>query len=148
MDWSLKEFSALTTKELYEIYKLRSAIFVVEQNCAYQDVDEKDLNAWHLMLWNNSQLIAYCRILAPSVSYPEPSIGRVVVVPAFRAKHLGKDLMKYSITKTLELFQTQEIVISAQMYLLKFYTDLGFRAEGETYPEDEIPHIKMRYTAP
>ena len=147
MDWSLKEFSDLTTKELYEIYKLRSAVFVVEQNCAYQDVDEKDLKAWHLMLWSDSQLIAYCRILGPSVSYPEPSIGRVLVAPAFRTKNLGKELMKYSITKTLELFKNQEIVISAQMYLLKFYTELGFRAEGEPYPEDEIPHIKMRYTS-
>lgn len=145
MNFSVKLFSDLTVNELFEIYKLRSEVFVVEQRCAYQDVDDKDLEAFHVMLWQGTQLSAYCRILAPGVSYPQPSIGRVAVAAAFRKQNLGKALMKYSIHKTLELFNNQEIVISAQAYLIPFYTHLGFKSEGEQYPEDDIPHIKMRY---
>lgn len=146
MNFSIKPFSDLTVNELFKIYKLRNEVFVVEQNCAYQDVDDKDLAAFHVMLWQGIQLSAYCRILAPGVSYAQPSIGRVAVATAFRKQNLGKELMKYSIHKTLELFNNQEIVISAQAYLIPFYTQLGFKSEGEQYPEDDIPHIKMRYT--
>lgn len=146
MEFILKEFSSLSVTELFEIYKLRSEVFIVEQNCAYQDVDDKDLSAAHLMLWAEKQLIAYCRILPPGVSYKEPSIGRVTLNAHFRKNGMGKELMKKAIKETLKAFNNQQIVISAQTYLLKFYSDLGFKAEGETYFEDNIPHIKMRFT--
>jgi ElaA protein len=144
MDFVSKSFNALSPKELFNIYRLRSEVFVVEQNCAYQDVDEKDLVAIHLMLANSEQLLAYCRILPPTISYKEPSIGRVVVAKEFRGDGLGKEIMKQSLKISLELFENQDIVISAQTYLTKFYKDLGFEPEGEGYLEDDIPHIKMR----
>ncbi|MCC6372486.1 MAG: GNAT family N-acetyltransferase [Bacteroidia bacterium] len=144
MEFFCLPFSKLNVEQLYNIYKLRSQVFVVEQNCAYQDVDEKDPKALHVLMLQNNQLVAYSRILPPGVSYAETAIGRVVVDPAFRGKNIGKELMKYSIHQCLEQFKNQGIVISAQTYLLKFYTDLGFVPEGEIYPEDEIPHIKMR----
>lgn len=145
MNFILKDFTALSVKELFEIYKLRSEIFVVEQNCVYQDIDNKDLLSFHLMLIGKEELIGYCRILPPGTSYKECSIGRVAIKREFRSKGSGKFLMNQCIHKTLELFNNQDIIISAQSYLLKFYSDLGFRAEGEHYLEDEIPHIKMRY---
>ena len=119
MNFIIKEFSSLSAKELFEVYKLRSEVFVVEQNCAYQDVDHKDLSAIHVMMYNDEILIGYSRILPPFVSYKEPSIGRVVLKKEFRTKGLGKNLMKRSINKTRELFKDQAIVISAQTYLFK-----------------------------
>ena len=145
MEFVVKDFNALSVKELFEIYKLRSEVFIVEQNCAYQDVDDKDLSSLHLMLYKEEELIGYCRILPPGISYKESSIGRVAVKESQRKLGAGKFLMKYSISKTLELFKDQDIVISAQSYLLKFYSDLGFSPEGKGYLEDNIPHIKMRH---
>ena len=145
MDFILKKFGDLSASELYNIYFLRSEVFVVEQNCVYQDPDEKDLVAFHVMMVAGDQLAGYARILPPGVSYKEPSIGRVVVKQKFRHAAAGQLLMKYNITQTLHLFHNQDIVISAQLYLLAFYTSLGFSKEGEEYAEDNIPHIKMRY---
>jgi len=145
MEFSIKDFNALTTKELFEIYKLRSEVFIVEQNCAYQDVDDKDLSALHVMLFSGPELAGYSRILPPGISYSEPSIGRVALRKKFRNKGSGKVLMKQSLNKTLELFKNQNIVISAQSYLIKFYNGLGFVQEGEEYLEDDIPHVQMRY---
>ena len=144
MAFLLKKFDSLLTKELFEIYKLRNEIFIVEQNCPYQDIDNKDLSALHLMKFEDQKLIAYCRILPPGASYNEPSIGRVSVNEQHRKQGLGKTLMQKSISETKQLYKNQAIVISAQMYLLKFYADLGFVAEGSQYLEDDIPHIKMR----
>ena len=144
MDFVIKEFKSLSAEELFEIYKLRNEIFIVEQNCAYQDVDEKDLTAVHVMMFDNGQLCGYSRILRPSVSYTEPPIGRVALKKIKRNNGSGKVLMQQSINKTLELFTDQDIVISAQSYLLTFYTGLGFSPEGKEYFEDNIPHIKMR----
>jgi len=146
MNFIVKTFDKLSIQQFFEIYKLRNAVFVVEQNCAYQDVDEKDPKAYHILMMMGETLAGYCRILPAGVSYPQPSIGRVVIDKEFRGKDLGKELMKFSISKTLDLFKNQDIVISAQTYLLKFYSDLGFKAEGAEYLEDDIPHIKMRYT--
>jgi ElaA protein len=140
-----KPFNDLGIFELYRIYKLRSEVFVVEQKCAYQDVDEKDLLCYHIMVFEGEELVGYCRSIPPGVSYTQAAIGRVTVTQALRNKGLGKELMEYSIKKTLELFGVKEIVISAQCYLNLFYSDLGFVAEGKEYLEDDIPHIKMRY---
>ena len=144
MEFILKDFSSLSIKELFDIYKLRSQIFIVEQNCAYQDVDDKDVISHHLMVTDNTKLIGYCRILPPNSSYKEPSIGRVAVTKDSRNKGFGKLLMKHAINETRKMYKNQFIVISAQFYLLRFYSDLGFTAEGPQYLEDNIPHIKMR----
>jgi ElaA protein len=141
----VKKFDELTTRELYEIYKLRSKVFVVEQNCAYQDVDDKDLAAAHLMLWDEGRLEGYARVIPPGMSYAEASIGRVLVEKVQRGQGAGKILMEYALAKCRELYNSKEIVISAQTYLTRFYEQLGFSAEGETYWEDDIPHVRMRY---
>ena len=127
MNFTLKSFDELTVMQLYSIYLLRSKVFVVEQNCAYQDIDEKDLKAYHLLMSEGDLLIGYCRILPPGLSYKECAIGRVVVDPAFRKKELGKLLMKQCIQEAFKYSNNQDIVLSAQNYLLKFYKDLGFK---------------------
>lgn len=146
MQFAVYSFNELSVKQLHSIYYLRTKVFVVEQNCAYQDADEKDLKAFHLLMNHQDTLIGYCRILPPGVSYPECAIGRVVIDPAYRKKKLGIELMKRSIQQAVELFDCQIIVISAQTYLLNFYGNLGFVPQGETYLEDDISHIKMRLT--
>ena len=144
MEFFIEEFNALTAKQLFEIYKLRSEVFIVEQNCAYQDIDDMDASAKHVMLFDKDVLAAYARILPPGISYKEPAIGRVVVKKTFRGKDLGKLLMQQCINQLQDTYTNSEIVISAQSYLLKFYSDLGFKAEGKEYLEDDIPHTKMR----
>jgi ElaA protein len=141
--WICKKFETLTVSELYCILKLRSEVFVVEQNCVYLDADGKDLAAHHLCGWLHNQLVAYCRILPPGLSYPEASIGRVLTHSAHRKDGYGKQLMKRAIQKTYSLYPVPAIKIGAQQYLLAFYTNLGFQAVGEPYLEDDIPHITM-----
>ncbi|MBK9283538.1 MAG: GNAT family N-acetyltransferase [Sphingobacteriaceae bacterium] len=145
MIFSVYRFNELDSETLYKLLQLRSEIFVVEQNCAYQDMDDKDLNALHVLGFLNNKLIAYARILAPGLSYPEAAIGRVVVSKSVRGKNFGKLLMQKSMDTTLQKFKVNEIVISAQKYLERFYSDLQFKPEGIEYLEDNIPHIQMRY---
>ena len=143
LNWTYKHFTALTTQELYTILSLRSEVFVVEQNCVYLDTDNKDLDAWHLCGWQDDVLVAYVRILAPGISYEEASIGRVLTNPAFRKNGYGVELMNVAIEKTLQQFNVQKIKIGAQLYLLNFYSNLGFIQTSEVYMEDGIPHIEM-----
>jgi ElaA protein len=143
MLWTLKPFDDLTAKELYDILKLRNEVFIVEQNCPYQDLDDKDLYAFHLMGMMENKLLAYSRLLAPGISYSESSIGRVVSSPASRKTGMGKKLMKESILQIRNLFQTDTIRIGAQLYLQKFYESFGFIQDGDGYLEDNIPHIIM-----
>ena len=143
MIWTLKPFDDLTAQELYCILQLRNEVFIVEQNCPYQDLDNKDLDAFHLMGMKENKLLAYSRLLAPGISYSESSIGRVVSSPAARKTGMGKKLMKESIVQIKNLFQTDIIRIGAQLYLKNFYESFGFIQEGETYLEDNIPHIIM-----
>jgi ElaA protein len=145
MQISLKEFSELTVNQLFEIYKLRNEVFIVEQNCVYQDVDDKDLKSKHLLITIENILVAYARIIPPGISYKEPGIGRVVVKKEFRGNNYAKILMKSCLSNMFELFKNQDIMLSAQTYLIKFYSDLGFNIEGNEYLEDNIPHIKMRF---
>jgi ElaA protein len=147
MSFVVKGFEELSAYEWHEVLGLRAEVFVVEQNCAYKDPDEKDPKALHVLFRTNNTLSAYARILPPGISYAEPSIGRVVVSHLNRGTGLGKNLMKFSAQKTRELFPGKEIVISAQCYLRKFYSDLNFNAEGDEYNEDGIPHVKMRHPA-
>lgn len=143
MNYTFKYFKELTGNELYNIYYLRCLVFVVEQNCAYQDVDETDLIAAHLMLLEKDRLIAYARIIPPSEYSKYPQIGRVVVHPDFRGKTLGQALMKTSIEKCKLRYPKLDIRISAQSHLKAFYKELGFITEGQEYMEDNIPHIAM-----
>ncbi len=145
MKTKFKTFNELSVSELHKLYYLRCLVFVVEQNCAYQDIDEEDTLAIHVLLLNNTDLNAYARILAPSKEHDVPRIGRVVVHPKMRAKGFGKIIMKESIKKCKTLFPNQTIHISAQAYLSKFYHNLGFEADGTEYLEDGIPHLGMNY---
>lgn len=141
---NIKTFDQLTTRELHAIYYLRVEVFVVEQNCAYQDVDAIDLEAFHLQIYDHSNLVAYARMMAPNEQHAYSKIGRVVTSATVRGRGYGKELMKTAINFCFSKYPHTPIVISAQQYLLKFYTDLGFTAEGEAYLEDNIPHQQMR----
>jgi len=143
--WGYKYFDELSTEELYKILSLRNRVFVVEQNCIYNDTDGKDLSCFHLCGYVNNILVAYARIGPPGLFYPEPIIGRVVTDPAFRGKGFGKELMKEAIQFINRQFEAKYIKLSAQLYLVDFYEDLGFNQVGEGYLEDNIPHIEMIY---
>lgn len=142
-----KHFSELTTQECYNLLSFRESIFVVEQHCPYLDADGLDTQAFHVMVHNGTTLIACCRILAPNVAYADPAIGRVAVHKEYRGLSIGKELMKYAITLLYHLYGNVSIHISAQEYLRKFYSDLGFTTVSEIYLEDGIPHVSMiKYT--
>ena len=143
IEWSLKKFEELSSLELYEILRLRSEVFVVEQNCVFLDMDNKDQFSLHLQGRIDGKLAAGVRILPPGLSYDEPSIGRVVSSPLFRRKGVGIELMKTAIKETISLYGDVAIKIGAQLYLKNFYESFGFVQCSETYLEDDIPHIKM-----
>jgi ElaA protein len=144
MIWTLKKFDQLTALELYAVLRLRSEVFVVEQNCVFQDMDNKDQKCYHLLGWKGDLLAAYTRLVPAGVSYPEhPSIGRVVTSPSVRGTGAGKLLMEKSIPETVSLFGNTPIRIGAQLYLKKFYESLGFIQTGDIYDEDGIDHIEM-----
>ncbi len=139
-----KPFKQLTNVEVYELLKLRAQVFVVEQQCVYLDMDDKDLNAWHVLGYDNGKLVACTRLLAQGVSYKQASIGRVVTHPTARNLGYGKLIIQHSIVEINKQFNTQQIVIGAQQYLEKFYNSFGFITEGQMYLEDNIPHLTMR----
>jgi len=141
--WTYRTFDQLSPLELYRIIELRNRVFVVEQNCVYNDTDEKDLQCLHLCCWHEGKLLAYARLVPPGLSYEEASIGRVVCDPAERGRGLGKELMERAIELCRSLFQSDRIRISAQSYLIDFYVDIGFTATGKEYLEDGIPHTEM-----
>jgi ElaA protein len=143
MNWTLKHFNDLTSNELYAVLQLRNEVFVVEQNCVFQDADDNDQSCYHLMGWEYNKLLAYSRIVPPGISYKEPSIGRVVTSPSSRRKGLGKELMKESINAVEQLYRKIPIRIGAQQYLIPFYESFGFFIDGEIYLEDGIPHVIM-----
>lgn len=143
MNISVKNFSQLTTVELYNLLQLRSEIFVVEQDCVYQDVDGKDQTALHVIGSKNDQIVAYTRIFAAGDYLDQASIGRVVVKVSERTHGYGGTIMKASIAAVEEYFNDKTIVLSAQTYLKRFYNSLEFKEIGEEYLEDGIPHIKM-----
>ncbi|MEZ4793302.1 MAG: GNAT family N-acetyltransferase [Gelidibacter sp.] len=138
-----KTFQQLTIDELYAILQLRSEIFVVEQDCVYQDMDYQDQKALHILGFKNKKLVAYTRIFKPGDYFENASIGRVVVVSNERKHKYGYDIMNASIEAVKNYFHTKTIKISAQVYLKKFYNNLGFKVVGEDYLEDGIPHIGM-----
>ena len=143
MDFLIKSFNELNTTELYNILQLRSEVFVVEQDCVYQDVDFKDQKALHVFGFKNDKIIAYTRIFKPGDYFKNASIGRVVVAANERKYGFGHDLIKASIKAIKTDFNVDEITISAQKYLKKFYESHQFIQVGEEYLEDGIPHIRM-----
>lgn len=143
MTYKQKSFHDLSPTELYEILKLRSEVFVVEQNCIFQDMDDKDQKAQHLMGFYENELVAYTRLYDRNQYYQEASIGRVVVSPRHRNLNFGHDLIKKSIETIDRLFGVTNIRIGAQCYLQKFYESHGFIIDGATYMEDGIPHVEM-----
>ncbi|MBD3583742.1 GNAT family N-acetyltransferase [Flavobacterium selenitireducens] len=144
IEFKIKRFEALSASELYRILQLRSEVFVVEQNCVYQDIDGKDEKAVHLFGESDGEIVAYARLFDKGDYFDETSIGRVVVSPNSRDKKYGHELMREAIQSIERLFGQTEIVISAQLYLQRFYESHGFVTEGITYLEDEIPHIRMK----
>jgi ElaA protein len=141
--WSCKNFAKLTNEELYKILKLRNEVFIVEQNCVYQECDDKDQYSFHLMGFQKDVLVAYTRLLPPGISYKQASIGRVVTSLLIRGSGIGKELMILSIEHVYRLFGENSISISAQLYLKSFYESFGFIKTSDTYLEDGIEHIKM-----
>lgn len=136
-------FSEISSKKMYELLQLRNEVFIVEQNCVYQDIDNKDQKALHILGWKNDILVGYARCFKPEDYFKEAAIGRVLIGENFRKFGYGKQIVRAAIQAIEENFKTTEIKISAQTYLTKFYSDLGFIKYGEPYLEDEIPHIAM-----
>jgi len=143
-NWKIKPFEALTTTELYAILQLRSEVFVVEQNCVYQDIDGKDVKALHLIGEYEGKIVAYARLFKPKDYFEKASIGRVVVAENQRSKKWGFDLIKQAILAIEKYYNETEITISAQLYLQKFYESLGFVKTSNVYLEDDIEHIEMK----
>ena len=146
MIFNIKRFNELSIQELYVILQLRSEVFVVEQDCVYQDLDNKDQDAYHVLGVLDNEIVAYARIFKPGDYFLESSIGRIVVKKEFRKFQYGYKLVENSIQFIENNLQQNTILISAQSYLTKFYNSLGFIRVGEEYLEDGIPHIKMLKT--
>ena len=142
MSWEVKAFEALTNQELHDIFRLRVDIFVVEQKCPYPEIDGKDLKSKHLMYKENGEMIAYARLLPPGVSYPQASIGRVMVTKSHRGTGLGYELLEQAVKRSLSHYN-QPIKIGAQAHLEKYYGSVGFVKVSDVYLEDDIPHIDM-----
>ena len=136
-------YRQLSKEKLYQIIRLRLEVFVLEQNCIYQDLDNKDQKAIHLVGEEEGKVIAYTRLFKKGDYFENASIGRVIVKKESRKKDYGKIIMQKSIEELKNEYNEENIEISAQKYLIKFYDDLGFKKIGEEYLEDNIPHIKM-----
>lgn len=143
MDWYIKNFQDLTTLELYQILLERVNVFVVEQECAYPEIDNKDQESYHLFVKDQGELVAYARLLPAGVSYESASIGRVLVRKDFRKTGLGKELMERGMVFLKDKLDEKVIKLQAQEYAQKFYGALGFKVISDVYPEDNIPHVDM-----
>ena len=143
LTFTIKPFYELSLDELYALLKLRSEVFVVEQNCVFLDQDDKDQKCYHLLLYVDGQLGGYSRLVPPGLSYAEMAIGRVITASFARGKGLGRVLMEKSIESCYEFFGEGNIRLGAQTYALNFYKSLGFEVDGEVYDEDGIEHVEM-----
>ncbi len=142
-DWRLISFDALTNTELYKILQLRTAVFVVEQQCIFQDMDDRDLLSQHLYASHDNRIIACSRIVPPGISYTEPSIGRIATDKEYRGFGIGRALVERSIEVAHLSYGNVPLKIGAQLYLKRFYESFGFRQQSEIYMEDGIEHIHM-----
>ena len=140
-------FDSISKEQLYDVLSLRQRVFIIEQDCFYEDLDYFDQEANHLLLYKDNKLIGYSRVFAPGIKYDAASIGRIVTDLAFRGKGYGKDITQESIQFLKNNFPGSDISISAQYRLVGFYEDLGFEREGSVYLEDDIDHIKMTLKA-
>lgn len=141
--WHVKYFHELTTEEIYQIIKARIDVFVVEQDTPYPDCDDYDQKALHLFATDGKEVLAYCRIFSEGIKYDETSIGRVLTNPKYRKLSLGKSLVRFAINTIEARYKTSKIRISAQDYLIKFYSDFGFQDTGKKCLEDNLPHTEM-----
>ncbi len=146
MDIAIETFDKLSGKTVYEILKLRSEVFVVEQSCPYLDIDGNDEEAYHVLLRKDNELAAYCRILKKGITFHEAAIGRVVTAKKFRGKGYARAVMEHALDFITGKMGETEVMISAQVYLKPFYEGLGFQIESKDYLEDGIPHCDMRYS--
>ncbi|MBA3985872.1 MAG: GNAT family N-acetyltransferase [Flavobacteriales bacterium] len=148
LHFHIKTFAELSTRELYDILQLRSEVFVVEQDCVYQDIDGKDEKALHLFAYKNTNLVGYARLFGPGEYFEDASIGRVVVKETERKYGYGHELMQQANKTVQSYFKAKKIHLSAQQYLVKFYNTHGYKEVGEGYLEDGIPHIGMEKSSP
>lgn len=143
MEWNLQKFNEMDVYQLYEILKLRVDVFVVEQNCAYPELDNYDNNSLHLFACEENEIIAYCRILPPGEKYEECSIGRVIVKEKFRGTGVARQLMIKALEEAERTYQVESIQLCAQSHLKNFYSSFDFHASSDEFDEDGIPHIYM-----
>lgn len=143
MEWSLKTFEELSTHEIYQILKARVDVFVVEQACAYEEIDNYDQQSTHLFLRTEDKLVAYVRLVPKQTKFNEVSIGRVLVVKEFRGKGYAKAIMEKAISHLINEWEENVIKIQAQYYLNDFYSSLGFKQITDVYLDDGLPHIDM-----
>ena len=150
--WRLARFEDLSPREIHDLYRLRAAVFVVEQECAFQDLDGADPECWHLLGYAPSlrpaheaqgDLLAYCRLVPPGVKYAEPSIGRVVTLRSARRTGRGRELMREALASAEKLWPGRAVRIGAQQRLVRFYQELGFATASAPYDEDGIAHVEM-----
>jgi ElaA protein len=141
--WTFTPFASLTLMQLYSILAARSAVFVVEQNCPYQDMDGVDEHCMHLVAWHEKDVAACLRIVPPGIKFGEPSIGRVITAQMFRGTGLGRELMRRGVQQLDELYPSRPSRIGAQAHLQKFYSEFGYVTHSEIYLEDGIPHVEM-----
>ncbi len=143
IEWQWCRLDELTALQLHAVFAAREAVFVVEQRCAYQELDGFDFQAHHLIAWQAGHVAAYLRVIAPGAKYSEPSIGRVLTTAPFRRSGLGRDLMQTALKHIECEYSGQNIRISAQTYLDRFYRSFGFVPCSASYLEDNIPHVEM-----
>ncbi len=147
IEWQWLDFGSIPNRDLYELLRQRQEVFVIEQQCFYSDMDGFDEEAFHLLGWSELDgqrtLVAYLRCIAPGIKYPEMSLGRVLTTQAARGSGAGRQLIAEGIRRAEALHPGQRIRIGAQAHLEKFYGSFGFRAVGEPYDEDGIPHLEM-----
>lgn len=144
IEWQWAQLEHLSSLDTLTMLQLRQTVFVLEQTCLYPDIDDHDLNAWHLLGKKDGQLVAYARVLTPGEKYTETAMGRVLTAPDSRGTGLGKTLVSEAIRRCKQTFPEAGLRISAQLYLLDFYRAFGFEATSQPYDEDGIPHIEMR----
>jgi ElaA protein len=146
IDWHFAPFAQLTPRQVHDLYRLRAAVFIVEQNCVFQDLDGEDPKCWHLLGRDASgELVAYCRLLPAGVKFDEPSIGRVITAPSIRRTGMGRVLMDEAMKRAAQLWPDQPLRIGAQAHLERFYNEFGFDRSSEPYDEDGILHIEMHH---
>jgi ElaA protein len=144
--WRLARLDELTAREVHDILQLRTAVFVIEQMCVFQDMDGADPDCWHLFAREAGQVAAYCRLVPAGVKFAEPSIGRVITSGAVRGTGMGRALMQEALKQAAALWPGAALRIGAQQRLEGFYRSLGFVTDSEPYDEDGIPHVEMLHT--